>query len=146
LKKANLIFLSAFITVGVLFVAAVVIPNFLSYNARAYQTGAKRNLESIYAAEIRYKSEHGTYAEKFIPLKWKANQNYSYKFYLSDNEFYPDDTVKLPHYFRPYANKDSFSIFAVTCSYQEKPGGKLKYDIWCIDEKGNLKNIVNEWY
>jgi type IV pilus assembly protein PilA len=54
--------------IGIL--AAIAIPNFMKYQARAKQSEAKSNLKGIYTAEVSYFSEKNSFATEFTDLRW----------------------------------------------------------------------------
>ncbi|MFQ5456747.1 MAG: type IV pilin protein [Nitrospirota bacterium] len=65
--------------IGIL--AAIAIPNFMRYQAKAKQSEAKANLGSIYTSEVTYKVENDVYAGNIGSLDWAisgANPKYSY--------------------------------------------------------------------
>jgi type IV pilus assembly protein PilA len=66
--------------IGIL--AAIAIPNFLQYQARAKQSEAKTNLGGIYTTEIGYFGEHNDFQSNFDTLGYSvagttARYNYS---------------------------------------------------------------------
>ncbi len=66
--------------IGIL--AAIAIPNFLAYQARAKQSEAKTNLGGIYTSETGYFGEYNDYANQFATLGYTiagstARYNYS---------------------------------------------------------------------
>ncbi len=66
--------------IGIL--AAIAIPNFLRFQAKAKQSEARTNLAGIYTAQTAYFSEIGVYGEQFATINWTlagvASARYNY--------------------------------------------------------------------
>jgi type IV pilus assembly protein PilA len=56
--------------IGIL--AAIAIPNFLKFQAKAKQSEAKTNLAAIFTAQTSYFSEFGSYGTTFTIINWAA--------------------------------------------------------------------------
>ena len=50
--------------------AAMAIPNFMSFTTKARQSEVKANLASIYTAETTYFTERGIYSDNFLEIPW----------------------------------------------------------------------------
>ncbi len=67
--------------IGIL--AAIAIPNFLAYQARAKQSEAKTNLGGIYTSEVGYFGEYSTYTDVIVNLGYAvAGTSGRYEFAL----------------------------------------------------------------
>ena len=66
------------VIIGIL--AAIAIPNFLRYQAKAKQSEAKTNLGAIYVTQTAYFSENDSYAASISALNWSpaGSTRYSY--------------------------------------------------------------------
>jgi type IV pilus assembly protein PilA len=65
--------------IGIL--AAIAIPNFLKFQAKAKQSEAKTNLKAIYTAETGYYGENNTY-NTFDAVNWQPVGAYRYAYSL----------------------------------------------------------------
>jgi len=105
--------------IGIL--AAIAIPNFLRYQAKAKQSEAKTNLGGIYVSEITYKSENDTFTGTVTDLDWAASGSTRYAY-----------TV-------PGANITTFTALAIsnidTDTYQDR---------WTINDTKILNNLSND--
>ena len=63
--------------IGIL--AAIAIPNFLKYQAKAKQSEAKVNLKGIYTSQLSYFAEGDTYSD-FVTIGYQAEPGGRYKF------------------------------------------------------------------
>lgn len=59
--------------IGIL--AAIAIPNFMRYQARAKQAEAKENLSAIYTSQTVFHGENNRYASTVLSLDWAALGN-----------------------------------------------------------------------
>ena len=105
--------------IGIL--AAIAIPNFMRYQAKAKQSEAKANLGSIYTSETTYRAEHDTYADSITDLDWAAagTTRYSYSITSADTTTFTAQAT---------GNIDSDATV----------------DTWTIDEDKTLTNTVND--
>lgn len=70
--------------IGIL--AAIAIPNFLAYQARAKQSEAKTNLGGIYTSEVGFFGEYNRYEADFATLGYAiAGQTSKYRYSLNAN-------------------------------------------------------------
>lgn len=68
--------------IGIL--AAIAIPNFLRYQAKAKQSEAKGQLGSIFTSQITYKSEKDSYATGIGDLDWSTSGSPRYGYSLGN--------------------------------------------------------------
>jgi type II secretory pathway pseudopilin PulG len=71
-------------TVGIL--AAIAIPNFVSYQARAKQSECKTSLKTAYIAEQVYLSEHKSFATNGEAIGFVAPPNARYQYFFGDQK------------------------------------------------------------
>lgn len=64
--------------IGIL--AAIAIPNYIRYQAKAKQAEARDNLKGIYSVEMSYFAEHNTFAAEFTDLQWIPVGPYRYAY------------------------------------------------------------------
>ncbi len=105
--------------IGIL--AAIAIPNFLRYQAKAKQTEAKSNLGSIYTSQITYNAETDTYSNAFTNLDWAASGSTRY-------------TYAIP--------QSAATQFTVTA--KANVDGDATSDFWIINEQKSLVNVTND--
>jgi type IV pilus assembly protein PilA len=111
--------------IGIL--AAIAIPNFMTYQCKAKQAEAKSVLGSIRALQEAYLVEFDTYADstaKLGSIEAKGDPRYAYTITKGDEE-----------------------TFTATATGQDKtPSGKntgVKDDVWTIDETGKQPSNDN---
>jgi type IV pilus assembly protein PilA len=64
--------------IGIL--AAIAIPNYMKYQAKAKQSEAKSNLNGIFTVEMSYFAEHSSFTSEFTDLKWIPLGPYRYAY------------------------------------------------------------------
>jgi type IV pilus assembly protein PilA len=64
--------------IGIL--AAIAIPNYMKYQAKAKQSEAKSNLNGVFSVEMSYFAEHNTFTTEFTELKWIPVGPYRYAY------------------------------------------------------------------
>jgi len=101
--------------IGIL--AAIAIPNFMSYQCKAKQSEAKSNLGAIRTAQEVYFAEKGFYTDAIGDLAWAKKGTGNYSFSITDGGG---------------ANSTTFEATA------EGLNGNVDGDEWTIDEQGDL--------
>jgi type IV pilus assembly protein PilA len=131
---------STFLLLGV--VAAIAIPNFLKYTARAKQSEAKINLTAIWMAQEEYHYDTNQYGETFQEIVWAPEGQTRYSYHLLPGEVI-DASVGGPYSLPPdvEAFVDDFTFQAVAVGNID-PDDTL--DVWTIDQDKTLKNVVND--
>src|SRR4051812_8226455 len=76
--------------IGIL--AAIAIPNFIRFQARAKQSEAKGNLKSIFTAERSYFQEHDRYGDNFKTIGFAPERNNRYLFQVGTAGQHEDRT------------------------------------------------------
>jgi len=71
--------------IGIL--AAIAIPDFLKFQAKAKQSEARTNLGAIFTTQVAYFGEKNTYGANFTALNWGPAGKTMYTYSL------PDDTI-----------------------------------------------------
>ncbi|HLG21188.1 MAG TPA: prepilin-type N-terminal cleavage/methylation domain-containing protein [Candidatus Manganitrophaceae bacterium] len=64
--------------VGIL--AAIAIPNFLTYQARARQSEARVNLGGIFTSQTSFLSDNAAYGDFFLAIGWRPTGNTRYTY------------------------------------------------------------------
>lgn len=106
------------VIIGIL--AALAIPNFLRYQARAKQSEAKTNLGAIYTNEIAYFGENDTFGA-LASLDWE-----------------PEGRTKYA-YATTLANQGSFVAEA-----SAQIDADTTIDVWTVDQDKILTNTTND--
>jgi len=122
-------------------IAAITIPNFLKHRSnRQYE--AKTNLRALATMEAAFFSTKNRYAASFAELEWSPTLSSKfYTYYLSDTEVIkPKPPVySMPEGVHAWATDKGFLAVAVA-NLDSDP----VLDVWVIDDKGNLQNIVDD--
>jgi Tfp pilus assembly protein PilE len=136
-----------------LILAAMAIPSFMRFQPRAKQIEAKENLKEIYSRENDYKADTGRYAKTFQELDWHPQHKllFHYLFLFPTEKIESDQDVcaegrgapvkstdERCGQFHMFVNDNDFQIFACGCL-----AGGYALDVWSINEKGELKNVVD---
>jgi type IV pilus assembly protein PilA len=134
--------------IGIL--AAIAIPDFLKFNAKAKQAEAKTNLGAIYTTQAAYFAENNVYAGGdpdqgpgcFEQIGWSPEGDTSYCYYCGEDVIKPT---------KPYLQccpvpknlsvikKNSFVIMAVGNVDRDST-----CDVWTIDNNKQLINVTND--
>jgi len=129
--------------IGVL--AAIAIPNFLKYQAKAKQSEAKTNLGAIGTTAEAYRAEHDTYMIAMSSLGWQpqGTTRYRYWYYKVKAAGTPStvDTTLVPNYTDPGsdATATAFSTYAIGQIDTDKTA-----DVWLYTEARQLTNPTDD--
>ena len=124
--------------IGIL--AAIAIPNFLTYQARAKQSEAKMNLAAIHTAEVIYFAEKNAYGDTFDKIGFSVTTGSSprYQYRLGTDETGADlGGCTEPEKATEFAT--GFKAFAVG-----NIDGDATCDVWSIDQNKDLDNTTND--
>ena len=121
--------------IGIL--AAIAIPNFLSFISRTRISEVKSNLQAIYSAELSYFGEKDKYSDSFVEIRWVPVGVAYYTYSVGTDYFGKDNNVNpKPASATPAANDNSFAAYG-----WGNIDSDSTVDIWHID---HLKNLVND--
>lgn len=123
--------------IGIL--AAIAIPNFLRYQARAKQSEAKNNLVAIHTGEVAYFAEHNGYIDDFNAIGFAvtgSSQRYYYELGKAKSGTLPPGCSA--------SSLDSVSASSFTAVAIANLDGDATCDVWTIDEQKNLVNVTND--
>ncbi len=123
--------------IGIL--AAIAIPNFLSYQARAKQSEAKTNLVAIHTAEVAYFAEQNSYGDTFTKIGFAvtgSSPRYHYVLGSSTTGAVVGGCT-VPASDPPSAT--GFTAFAVG-----NIDGDETCDVWSINQDKALVNVTND--
>ena len=142
--------------VGIIVVIWVIIalPNFLRFAARAKQSEAKQDLGALYTTYQAYHNEYHTYPSSpliqkgdtlyncFTITHWKPKEQWPrYNFNCMGTEVFspPLNDYPCPPGITTTATKDSFTVAA--CGNVDNDA---TVDVWTIDDRKKLKNVVDD--
>ena len=123
--------------IGIL--AAIAIPNFLKYQARAKQAEAKNNLVAIHAGELAYFAENNKYSDDFDAIGFGvtgSSQRYYYELGKSNAGTLPSGCTA--------SNLDKVSDNAFTAVAIANIDNDATCDVWSINEQKTLTNVTND--
>ncbi len=123
--------------IGVL--AAIAIPNFMRYQARAKQSEAKSNLVAIHTGQIAYFAEYYKYVDDFNAIGFGvtgSSQRYYYEIGNSSLGTIPPGCTA--------STLDAVSQSGFTAVAIGNIDGDPTCDVWTINEGRNLVNVVND--
>ena len=123
--------------IGIL--AAIAIPNFMRYQARAKQSEAKANLVAIHTGEIAYFAENNSYVDDFNAIGFGvtgSSQRYYYELGNTSLGTLPPGCTAST-----LDNVSASGFIAVAIGNID---GDPTCDIWTIDEGKTLVNVTND--
>jgi Tfp pilus assembly protein PilE len=92
--------------------AAIAIPNFLSFVSKTRRSEVKSNLSAIYKAEISYFGENNTFSPSFTDIRWIPVGVANYTYTLGVEEVGKDNTANpKPPSVVPVANDNGFLAY-----------------------------------
>ncbi|MDT7043543.1 type IV pilin protein [Candidatus Nitronereus thalassa] len=123
--------------IGIL--AAIAIPNFMRYQARAKQSEAKSNLVAIHTGEIAYFAENNSYIDDFNAIGFAvtgSSQRYYYELGNTSSGTLPPGCTA--------STLDNVSTSGFTAVAIGNIDGDPTCDVWTIDEGKTLVNVIND--
>lgn len=134
-KNAALIYLGIGIILLILALSKMV-DNTLRYNCTAKQSEAKNTLKTIFNLQQKYLNKNNMYAEDINELDFNPkSMMYTYAF---NKKKVADADIEIP--------KEGF-IAVAESQHPSGPGGldnDLVQDVWVINHKGRLINVIND--
>jgi len=124
--------------IGIL--AAIAIPNFLSFVSKARISEVKSNLEAVYKAETSYFAEKDRYSNSFVEIRWVPVGVAYYTYSVGIEYFGKDNNVNpKPASATPAANDNSFTAYG-----WGNIDSDSTVDIWHIDQMKNMVHDVDD--
>ena len=127
--------------IGIL--AAIAIPNFLKYQAKAKQAEAKGNLKGIFTVEMSYFSDNDHYVKDFVDLKWVPVGPYRYAYSIGGStaglNLPVADAQGLGVNDQPGIVQNGFTALA-----WGNLDSDAAIDTWELTNKGALDNLYND--
>lgn len=125
--------------IGIL--AAIAIPNFVKFQARAKQAEAKTNLSAFYTGAKAYFAENATYICGDCGLKIDGGNRYTYQ--VEGKKILSDDRVNQAKACQTPAGA-AFSTTAFTAAASGQLDSDATCDNWTIDDSSLMKATVND--
>jgi len=131
------------IVLAVLVLAAVAIPDFLKFQAKAKSREVKTNLGAIFTTHVSY---FGEYIPYDVPdscykiLAWDLNERNTHVYHCGPDEInniVADTTCQTPQLY--LLTENSFTIVAVG-NIDDDP----ECDVWTVNDAKELVNVVND--
>ncbi len=128
--------------IGIL--AAIAIPDFLKFQAKAKQSEAKSNLGAIFTTQVAYFGENNTYgggSDCFTYIAWSAEGENLYSYFCDSdtivNKKGPDTSGDMPG-----------NVLTTTTAFTVGAAGNVDNDPvidgWEMNDAKVLKNTVND--
>ena len=118
--------------------AAIAIPAYLKFTAKARQTEVRSCLEGIYKAEISWYGEHAAFDNSFNAIGWSPDGVCVYS-YSVGGEVAGKNPPDVRPVGTPMAGDSSFSAYGWG-NIDTDP----TIDVWHIDEQNNLAPDVDD--
>jgi len=141
LKNKGFTLIELMIVVAIIgILAAIAIPNFLSFVSKTRRSEVKSNLTAIYKSEISYFGENDTFSPSFAVIRWIPMGNAYYTYTLGFEEWGKDNTANpKPASVAPVASDNAFLAYG-----WGNIDSDSVVDIWTIDERNNLVIDVSD--
>ena len=122
--------------IGIL--AAIAIPNFLKFQARARQSEAKANLKGIYVANRAHYAETGVGAQTFEEMGFELEPGHRYTYFYAESVI---GTEPLPQSVATFSNPQTGEFQAVAVGNID---GDPTLDVWVINAESELSNLSDD--
>lgn len=116
--------------------AAIAIPNFVRFQAKAKQAEAEALLNTVYHEQQRYFAEHGTYTN--IEKLDLVETGQHYTIYMGAGQKFGED-LGLDASRLGFLSKNEFAAIAIGNIDDDDA-----YDIWQIDNEGNIEHLQDD--
>jgi type IV pilus assembly protein PilA len=128
--------------IGIL--AAIAIPNFLKFQAKAKQSEAKTNLAAVFTAQTSYFSEQGVYGGTFNEINWAPSGSPRYAYGLSTTNL--QNVIGAAMDATAVAGCGNGSVQANTFSACARGDvdNDATFDEWLINDIKDLDNVTND--
>jgi len=121
--------------------AAIAIPDYISFTTKAKQSEAKMNLKAIYTAEIAYFTETGNYTMVFSEIPWSPMGNVFYIYDIGGSERVGHTPVWAPD---PAADAPGVHAEGFTILAYGNLDADDTVDTWQINDQIDLINRMND--
>jgi type IV pilus assembly protein PilA len=121
-------------------IAAIAIPNFMSFVSKTRRSEVKYNLEGIYKAEAAWFGENDFFSNSFEMIRWRP-EGVAYYTYSVGNENYGKSVAvnPMPGGITPAAGAQSFSAYG-----WGNIDSDATIDVWHITDQKTFFNDVDD--
>jgi type IV pilus assembly protein PilA len=131
------------VLVIILFLAAIAIPDFLKFQAKAMNSENKTYLGQIFRAQAEYHNQHHTYAggtEAFKLIGWSPDPGYKTLFaYYCGEDFMPNQRGDKIHR-SDVPDGVASSATGFTCAAVGNIDNDPDLDVWTVNDQKQFKN------
>lgn len=122
--------------------AAIAIPNFLKFQAKAKQSEVRMELRKVHTMQKAYHSENGQYAKSFGDLGFETDTSRYYSYFLGDEVKGAAKLTRsdLPADIQPTSDEGGYLVIGAG-NLDSDP----TLDIWVVDQNGIPKNIGSDF-
>lgn len=126
-----------FAIVGIL--AAIAIPDFLKFQAKAKQSEAKANMGAIFTCQVAYFGEYNQYGNTFKDIYWEPEGNTRYSYFLPGEVIQArlGGPYQLPEGIETLVGETTFQVIAVGNIDNDDD-----LDVWMINDEKWLQNLM----
>ena len=128
--------IGAFIGLGL----CMTIPCYMTFNAKALQSEARKELPRLYREQAKYHDRHGKYARSFDELGYRpALKQYSITFNKDYIKGEGPRAQEMPDHYKLIFKKSRWNAFA-----SSNLDSDADVDVWMIDSDGTLYHLQND--
>ena len=127
--------------IGIL--AAIAIPDFLKFQAKAKQSECKTNLGAVFTTQVAYFGENNTYgggSDCFIDLAWEPEGDSIYSYFCAE------DVIPNPNRGADASGESVAGVETTTNAFTVGCAGNVDnddlFDHWTMSDAKRLKNTV----
>lgn len=128
--------------IGIL--AALAIPNFIKFQAKAKQAEAKVSLAKIHTMQNAYRGQYRKFSDSLLELGFESQGISRYSYFLTPDNYILKEGIDIRNI--PAEYKDM--AFAQQDQYLAVAIGNIDadpdLDVWIIDNNKNLRNIKDD--
>ncbi len=128
--------------IGIL--AAIAIPNFLRFQAKAKQSEAKTNLAAVFTAQTSYFSEQGVYGGTFALINWSPSGSPRYAYGLSTNNMANTVGAAMDGTLVAGCGNGSVTANNFSACARGNVDNDAAFDDWRINDIKALDNVAND--
>jgi len=150
MKKRGFTLIELMIVVAIIgILAAIAIPNFLKFQAKARQSEAKTNLSSVSTSQIAYFAEKNNWADTFDLIGWSPQGTTKFRYQIGNGTSYlGESNCNLPSGSCAGCPAPSNQVVDYTNGFTATAEGNIDSDAttdcWWIDNRKDPQNSRND--